>query len=497
MVTTDEGNEVLFYSGPPFKYLHRSAPHKRFPNVVRFSPDGAVFVTVGSDSKVLVYDGQSGELTRTLDAGVDAHTGAIYGLAWSACGKKFATASADKTVKVWDLESGAVTKTWKIASSVGRDEFADQLASLAWTPAGKIIALSVSGVLTVLAEDQVRGLQGLSYFVHCVVFNCIHSIHLLITHILNTMLYLLCPSTTAVQDAPVDVVYGHSDKISALALDRSRGEAYTADHSGNIAVWDVARGTAKWFTGTSTGLMVSALAVSCDGKYLYSAGLDNSVRVASTTKHEYGGVIVATPSAVSALAAGRKDADLVVYVTRKGDIGVVRNGRTVATATVKDAVSVAFNEDDTEIIVGGGSAKVSYFFKLSGDELTAAGATPDEHQLAAGPVAYGPKNLTVSTQHNQVLVWNAARDNVVNFGWSYHTHVITAVKFSPDGTKLVTACHDKSAIVWTDLETFKGARNKRLGELHNGGLEFCEWLDDETLLTVGDDGVIKKVTINF
>jgi WD40 repeat protein len=450
VATADEGNEVLFYSGPPFKYLTRQTPHTRYPNVLRYSPDGNVFMTASSDSKVVVYDGNTGDKLRELDGGADAHTGAIFGFAWSPSGKEFVTASADKTVKVWDFESGAVTRTWQVSTAASADEFADQLASVAWTPAGKIVAVSISGVITVFAPDQ---------------------------------------------DAPVDVIYGHSKPVTALAVDRAHGQAFSGDLVGNIAVWDVARGTAKWFSGSSTGTAVNAMAVSSDSKYLYYASLDNTVRVASTSAHEYGSVLVSSGAAISAIATGRTDPDMCVFVTKRGDISLVRAGRVVATTTVKEAVSVAINSDDTEIAVGGGSAKVTFFFKISGDSLEANGVSPDEIQAAAGPVAYGPNNIVVSTQHKDIHVWKDSRDGVRNFGWSYHTHLISALKFSPSGTKLASASHDKSAIIWNDLETFKGARNTQLSELHLGGVNLLEWVDDETLITSGDDGVVKCIKI--
>ena len=52
IVTGGEDLLVNFYEGPPFKYKHNLREHDRYPNVVRFSPDGAQFASVGSDYKV-------------------------------------------------------------------------------------------------------------------------------------------------------------------------------------------------------------------------------------------------------------------------------------------------------------------------------------------------------------------------------------------------------------------------------------------------------------
>ena len=41
--------QVNFYEGPPFKFKGTAKSHERFPNCVRYSPDGEKFFSVGSD----------------------------------------------------------------------------------------------------------------------------------------------------------------------------------------------------------------------------------------------------------------------------------------------------------------------------------------------------------------------------------------------------------------------------------------------------------------
>lgn len=65
---------------------------------VRFSADGSLAVSVGTDKKIVLYDGKTFEVKKELD---NAHNGGIYGVSWSADNKRFLTASADKTCKIW------------------------------------------------------------------------------------------------------------------------------------------------------------------------------------------------------------------------------------------------------------------------------------------------------------------------------------------------------------------------------------------------------------
>ena len=54
--------QVNFYEGPPFKFKGTAKSHERFPNCVRYSPDGEKFFSVGSDQ---VCAGRTACATRT------------------------------------------------------------------------------------------------------------------------------------------------------------------------------------------------------------------------------------------------------------------------------------------------------------------------------------------------------------------------------------------------------------------------------------------------
>lgn len=76
------------YEGPPFKFKHSNKVHSNFVNCVRFAPDGETFVSVGSDSKIFLYNGDSGEKTAEFTGG---HSGTVYSASWSPDGAKLLT----------------------------------------------------------------------------------------------------------------------------------------------------------------------------------------------------------------------------------------------------------------------------------------------------------------------------------------------------------------------------------------------------------------------
>jgi WD40 repeat protein len=53
--------ETILWKGPPFVLDSKATGHTNFVNCARFSPDGSKFITVSSDKKGLLFDGETGE----------------------------------------------------------------------------------------------------------------------------------------------------------------------------------------------------------------------------------------------------------------------------------------------------------------------------------------------------------------------------------------------------------------------------------------------------
>lgn len=61
--------------GAPYKYEKIIKTHNRFVQDVRFAPSGGLFASVGSDARVFLYDGKTGDTKADLGEGV--HNGTI------------------------------------------------------------------------------------------------------------------------------------------------------------------------------------------------------------------------------------------------------------------------------------------------------------------------------------------------------------------------------------------------------------------------------------
>ncbi|KAJ3290770.1 Structural maintenance of chromosomes protein 2 [Borealophlyctis nickersoniae] len=147
-VTGSDDMTVNFYHGVPFKFDRSITEHSRFVQCVRFSPSGDHFVSAGSDGKLFLYDGKTGEKVEELSRADGSHTGGIYSVCWSPDGASLLTASGDMSAKIWDVSARKVVKSYVLGDSVD----AQQLGCL-WQ-GDYLISLSLSGDINYLDKNS-------------------------------------------------------------------------------------------------------------------------------------------------------------------------------------------------------------------------------------------------------------------------------------------------------------------------------------------------------
>ena len=55
---------IIFYEGPPYKYVRTIKQHVNFINQVKYSNEGKYFVSVSSDKRIIIYNGLTGEVIK-------------------------------------------------------------------------------------------------------------------------------------------------------------------------------------------------------------------------------------------------------------------------------------------------------------------------------------------------------------------------------------------------------------------------------------------------
>ena len=95
-----KGPKKLFDELLPNKQKFHLKGHQKSINKVLFHPNYSWFVTCGDDSKIGVWDYESGKLEKWLKG----HTNSVCDLSFNPNGTYLASSSVDMSVKIWNFE---------------------------------------------------------------------------------------------------------------------------------------------------------------------------------------------------------------------------------------------------------------------------------------------------------------------------------------------------------------------------------------------------------
>ena len=437
IVTGSEDFRVNVYGGPPFKFLLSNKKHTNFVNCVRYSPDGSRYVSVSSDKKCIVYDGETGEPIQEFATGGDAHTGSIMACAWSPDSAKLITASADKTVKVWDMQNLKLSSTVKMGSKVE-----DMQLGCCWV-GDHVVSLSLSGNLNYLdlGAGKVR--------------------------------------TT---------VMGHTKGLTTLATGAA-SKFFTSSYDGRVCEWD---GSARCKSSAvvHTNMPVS-MEVSGTGDSLYSCGFDDTYRITSLPlRGDATSVETTKLSAQPKDSAYSKATDTVCLVYER-KVELLKGTAVFCSLDLdQEASSCALSPSGQVLALGTKAGKVVTYGIHGGSTLT-KDKTLERHRGEVTAVAFSHDGALLASgdTNREVLVWDCNSGEVKKSRMVYHSSKITSLSWSPSGDAVCSGSVDSSVIVWPlDLPTSK---RTTLALAHQEGVKGVAYLSDDKIASVGTDGCCK------
>ena len=446
VATASEDLTVNLYEGPPFKYKESHRRHARYPNVVRYSPDGNLLISAGADSKLVVYDGKTGEVVREVDEGVEGgHKAAIYALAWSPDSKQVVTAAGNRQCKVWDVAEGKVITTITFGSAID-----DMQVGVAWSK-GHLISVSLSGAIN----------------------------------------YLDLSSPT-----PIRTLHGHQTTIQSMALHPAGSAFYTAGLTGEVTRWTAEGGEGQWLSGKGHGgKVVSALTLSAT--HLHSFGLDDCMRVTDLTQGELSGDGV--PLGGLPVAAVTTQAGLSVAVLAQEKAVLLTPQRVEATIPLGYVpTAVALSRDEKIVAVGGKDKKVYLYTLGSSPASLTLLHTLTTHDKPVTSMSFSPANTHLVSVDREASVYIHALEGyglMNKSGWRFHQAGVMGVEWGPGGQWVVTVGLDHAVIVWGDVEGFDGGKRAKIASAHSAGVDGVHWWDANTFLTYGSDRTIKRWTL--
>ncbi|KAI0763094.1 WD40 repeat-like protein [Trametes elegans] len=431
--TASDDRSIIFHQGVPFKYDKTIKTHTKFVQDVRFAPSGDQFASVGSDYKIFLYDGKTGD---TLGEIVDSpHTGTIYACSWSPDSRSLVTSSADRTVKLWDVETKKAQMTWSLGSGVNHQQVGNT-----WTEGDSIVSLSISGDLNVFDKR--------------------------------------------VGDKPARVLYGPQKSITAaLPAPSSTFIVGTAD--GRV-LHHTDEGY-EYVGGEAHATLVAGLGAGQDGK-VYSVGLDDRLREIEGKSY--------TPANFSTAAQPKSVAvggDSTVFVLETDKIEAVRSNQKVAELALKYTPSAIASAGNV-VAIGGEDLKVR-LYSWDGKALTES-ATLDGNKGAVSALAFSPDGtlLAAGDSTGKIVLYDAKERKTVTSRWTFHNGRIHSLAWTADGRHCASGSLDTHVYVWSVAKPMKNIAIKNAGP---GGVNVVFWLGENELASAGADGCVRRWNVTF
>eukprot|EP01089_Gocevia_fonbrunei_P021674 TRINITY_DN8507_c0_g1_i1.p1 TRINITY_DN8507_c0_g1~~TRINITY_DN8507_c0_g1_i1.p1 ORF type:complete len:671 (-),score=224.99 TRINITY_DN8507_c0_g1_i1:20-2032(-) len=442
IVTCSEDLGINWFEGPPFKWAHGLVEHTRFPNCVRFSPNGALFLSVGQDKVGIIGDGETGQKKSALATGAGAHTGGIYCTSWSGDSTQALTSSGDKTAKIWDISTGKSVTTFTFGKEVD-----DQQVSCLWQ-GDFLVSVNLAGWISYLDPRSGKTTQ---------------------------------------------VIKGHQKSVQSLGYHAGSNSLYTGSYDSVVTRWDQSTGANDKVDGDGHKNSITGMGVSGDD--VHTVSMDDTYRITKAGQN-YSAAPTPLGSKPLCLGVSKNTAGVAVTGTFNQQVQLLRNGQVVATKSVTfNPQSATISADGSKAAVGGDDSKI-HTYTISGNNLT-DGPVIDGHRYAVTAVAYSHdgKHLASGDKNNTIILWNAADNKMIhNNKFVYHSARVNALEFSPNNQFLVSCSLDTSVIVWNIADTDKRVHIKAA---HHGAVNDVSWVDNTTVASVGADASLRTWNVEW
>ena len=490
LVMGGEDFNVSFYTGAPFKYSKGIKEHSNFVNCARFSPTGALFVTVSSDRTAKVYAGESGACVGRLDpAGM--HAGSVFAACWSPDGARLVTAAGDKAVKIWNMApalevGGSAGPSAAAAGGGGAGAGAEApAAALVDCPC---IATHVAGASPADMQQSVVWLAGEQPG------------GAIVATALDGTLSFYAPATLA--EGPLRRVSGHSEPMLALEADPATGALLTACSGGRVCLWaplDEGRSAYSALNLCATpGSGAHAPTKRCAGVAMAGGLLaviawDDKLRTGTVAPPALTGT-VALGAQPRALAVSPAAPELRIVVTAGAVLSVLGGAVVCSLAAPWRPTCCDVSRDGALVVVGGEDKKVHFYALHAGSgALTEAGEGSKEAGAAISCCAISPDGACVAAGdagRGEVRLFAAqSRECTVSGRWCAHTTRVTGLKWSPSGAALASVASDRRLCVWREKEDSPALT---MDLAHPHPFAACSWASNSELWVLGTDGVAVK-----
>ncbi|KAJ2934186.1 hypothetical protein H1R20_g2912, partial [Candolleomyces eurysporus] len=439
-VTAGDDAGIIFHNGVPFKYEKTIKTHTKFVQDVQFSPSGDHFVSVGSDYKIFLYDGKTGE---TISEITDSpHKGSIMAGSWSADGKSIVTSAADCTVKLWDIETQKAVTTWNLGAGVN-----NQQTGNTWSDNINIVSLSLSGDLNVF--DPRDGDKPTRVF-------------------------------SAPQKAVNAITSPKNDETFLAGTADGRVFSYSSEESTVLA-------------GEGHPSVITGITTSPEGDKAYSIGYDDHVREIDAASDSYLPAAAKTASQPKSIASA---GDGTVFVSETELVEAFRSNQKIAQIKPK-AAPTAVAASGSTVAIGTENHK-TYLYNWNGSALSEVG-TLENNTAPISVLAFSPDGtlLAAGDTKGKIVLYNVEKRSSVTTAWGAHTSRVNSLSWTSDSKNCASGSLDTNVYVWSVLKPLRRVAIKEAGP---AGVNAVQWLGggkDGKLVTSGADACVRLWEVTF
>jgi WD40 repeat protein/tetratricopeptide (TPR) repeat protein len=411
---------------------------------ITYSPDGRKMASGSDDGKIVVWDIDSDKPVQVLNAHVDR----VNGLAFSRPdGKLLASASSDGSVRLWDVSTGKQVRTlYGHAGGVQALAFGRDERQLATAGADNRVVVWNAQESRVLYSLRTERLFDLDFSVD------------------GSLLAVADGDQVQIWDTATrgrrSTLTGHTNSVIRVRFSRDQRQVATASYDGTVRVWRLPRDDRD-----KQGQAVQTTRFPPE-----------TVRFNSLALSPTGDTVAATVAITGTPSRSTEGAATIWNVAGGGELLTLEGWETAVEA-------VAFSPDDRSLIAAGGNDGRVQTWDLTG---TRRDVPFKDTRTSTRALAYCSKGLLAIGDGNDTVVLLPGEGTPLRL--SGHRDVVYDLAFSPDGSRIVSASKDGSAIAW---ELPSGKQQKVLDKDAAPMMAVAYSADGKTIATTSEGKSIK------
>jgi len=286
-------------------------------------------------------------------------------------------------------------------------------------------------------------------------------------------------------DQPLRVLHGHPRRIISLEYDRTNNLAYTSDGAGLTIQWREGTADTRVF---EENILDNIVQSKLSNGLLYLISVDGSFGAGSVETFETVGKVTfgVLPRSFDVIGD-----DAIVILEDQRALFISNFDVVGEIALGYDAAVIAISPDGSKVAIGGNDNHVRVYNR-SGHTITHA-YDCKKHIARITCLAWSPDGalLASGAADRYVYGWEGATLKINK--WVFHSSSVNAIAWSPNGDKLASGGADKTIFIWSVSKPIKKVKHTNA---HAGAVNGVAWVDDDTLLSVGDEGAMNSWTVN-